>query len=65
MSNILLWKKLAMKHERLMESSKGLRINWREHRQGWDRSQGECGRTEHTTRAPDFRIKQPLSPAQS
>lgn len=30
MSNILLWKELAMEHERLTESSKGLQINWRE-----------------------------------
>lgn len=30
MSNILIWKELAMEHERLTESSKGLQINWRE-----------------------------------
>lgn len=40
MSNILLWKKLAMKHERLMESSKGLWINWREAQTGLGQEPG-------------------------
>lgn len=62
MSNILLWKKLAMKHERLTGSSKGLRINWSEAQPGLGRAPGERGRTVPTTTTPDFRMKPLLSP---
>lgn len=44
MSNILLWKKLAMKHERLMESSKGLRINWSEAQTELGQEPGRVGK---------------------
>lgn len=57
MSNILLRKKLAMKHERLTESSKGLWINWSEAQTGLGQEPGEWGRTVPTTTTPDFGMK--------
>lgn len=61
MSNILLCKELAMKHERLRESSKGRRRNWSEAQRGLGREPGERGRTVPTTATPRLRTKQLLS----
>lgn len=62
MSNILLWKKLAAKHERLLESSKGLRRNWSETQTGLGPEPGERGRAAPATTTPDLWIKKLLPP---
>lgn len=54
MSNILLWKELAARHERLRESSKkeGGK-NWSKAQTGLGQEPGERGRAVPTTTAPD------------
>lgn len=62
MSNILLWKELAARHERLRESSKkeGGK-NWSKAQTGLGQEPGERGRAVPTTTAPDLGRERLLS----